>query len=131
MAQYVIFSTDNQGDLRSLSKAVHQVDVVAAMRTTEPIVPVFGMYKGKPELSFCCTVQDWVDFIQHSYYVQGQEGVLVLDTETTNVFLVEKDGGGEPVYLGKWTEVSPSGVDLDAWSYFPQTGKYYLIDPVV
>lgn len=126
MNNIVIFSTDGQDSLRGLAKGIHFIDVIAAMRhDVYDIVPVWGMYKGRPELSFACDEPTWERYIKDSPYVQNQESILILNMVNEKGYLKYLETG-EQVYLGK-----VKGVDnvegLDSWSYVEDAG-YWVVE---
>lgn len=122
----VIFSIDDTST-RGLYKFYRFVDQQTAMGKFKdfPVVPLIGMYKGKPEHSFMVGLQDAIDTGIADKFALGQEEILAVypDRLTFSGNLKREDWS----FLGEMIEVPYEATAGSDWIYNTVTKKYFTV----
>lgn len=128
MSDYVIFSIDKADDLHQQAKFLRHIDTFRAMcQLTNGFRMCIGSYKGAMEPSYCMEKADFDRFVRHSSYVAGQESFLVVYGSRAILMYQSKDGEmGMAEELGDMVCAGKERPNADAWTYFLDTGDYWI-----
>lgn len=128
MEKYTIFSIDNVHDIRALAKFTHHIDVLQAMgKLRGQVKTCVGSYKGQLETSFLMRSDDFVDHVQGSVYITGQESILRVSEcnkqYATLVYLADDS----TEFIGSLKCVDKdTALAQDAWTYRPDVDQYWI-----
>ena len=125
--QYTIFSIDNAQDMRIMARFLRHVDTQAAMqKMTGRMLPLIGSWQGVMENSFIMLTVDYDKHVRHSGYVDNQECILHVPSDSRQPSVLELPCGNYHS-VGVMRKVSKdAAMQHDSWTYNIELDSYFV-----
>jgi hypothetical protein len=124
----VVFSIDDGDKLHSMAKFLHNIDKLRAMKKLKGDFKLcIDTYKGVPEYSFICSVEDYKAFVVEYGWTNNQESVILIFSDNECVIVDKK---GRSSNLGIWTNVSKFEIKGD-YTYIMEDKTWWQINSTV
>lgn len=121
--EQMIFAIDNDHDAHVVAKFMRHCDTERAMMRMPELVQLIGCYKGQMERSYMIPSR-YRDKVES--FIKNQHSILLVPGDTRQDCVLEYMNDGSRESIGPMREVScVEALQLDAWTYVPETGKYY------